>query len=143
MVFGCCTDHGGPANVDIFNAAFIITTASDRLFKGVKIDYQKVDSCNTIIFHFGLMLCIITQRQQSTVYFRVQGFDPPIHNFGKLGHFGDICDLDTAVAQRLGAAPGGQNFNAACAQHPGQINQAGFISNRKQCAAQRKKISHN
>ena len=94
-------------------------------------------------FHCGLMLCIITQRQQSAMDFGVQGFDPPIHHFGKLGHRGDICDLDSAVTQRLGAAAGGQNLNTACAQRPGQINQAGFIGNRKQGAAQRKKISHN
>ena len=57
------------------------------------------------------MIRIIPQIKESTVNFRMQRFDPSIHNFRGPGEFGDFNGGNSLFFQETGGAPGRDDFD--------------------------------
>ena len=64
--------------------------ARHRRFKRVKIDDDEIDRLDAMLFHLGDVLGIVAQRENAAVDFRMQGFHPAVHHFGKAGELGNI-----------------------------------------------------
>ena len=86
MVFCRRADHGWPANIDILNRCFKIRTSSDGLGKRVQIGNNHINRANGVFIQRGHMGLLIASGQNAAMNMRMQGFDPPVHNFRKPCH---------------------------------------------------------
>jgi hypothetical protein len=57
----------------------------------------------------------------------MQRLDAAVEHFGEAGEFGNVFDGDAGVAQQLGGASGGDEFDAERGQLAGEIGQAGLV----------------
>ena len=80
------------------------------------------------------MLGQVAPRQDAAMHFRMQGLDPAVEHFRKAGVFADVDDREAGVAQHLGGAAGGQDFDAGSGERAGEFDQAGFIGHADQGA---------
>ena len=65
----------------------------------------------------------------------MQGFDPPVHHLGKTGMVGHLDHFESGIAERLGGPAGGQDFDPPLGQETAEIEQAGFVRNGDEGAA--------
>ena len=57
----------------------------------------------------------------------MQRLDASVEHFGKSGEIGDVFDGDAGVAQELGGASGGDEFDAKSGKLAGEIDESGLI----------------
>jgi hypothetical protein len=74
----------------------------------------------------------------------MKGLDAAVHHLWKTREFGDIDDCEPGIAEPLGGAPGGDQFDAMAHEKPPKLNEAGFIGNAEKGAGNGKGsgISH-
>ena len=65
----------------------------------------------------------------------MQGLDAPIHHLGKAGDLAHVTDRQAGVANGLGGAAGGDQFDAVRDQDAREFKQSGFVGHGKQRAA--------
>jgi hypothetical protein len=58
--------------------------------------------------------------------------DAAVEHLGETGVFADVDHREAGVAQRLGGAAGGQQFDARRGERAGEVDEAGFIRHGKQ-----------
>lgn len=133
MILGRGADHRRPADVDIFDAFDEICTFLHRRFERIEIDHQKIDRCDAMRLHGAFMLGIASDREQSPMHLRMQGFDPAVHHFRKAGQVGNVCYLQPRRGNRLGGAAGGDELDAVGGEGAGKFDQSGLVGNGKQC----------
>ena len=75
------------------------------------------------------------------MHLRVQRLDPAVHHLGKTGQFGDVDHLEPGIFQRLGGAPGGDQFDAVAGEGLGEIGKAGFVGYRHQSAGDTARVA--
>ena len=134
MVLGGGAGHGRAADIDILDGGFEIGAARHRGLEGIEIADQKIDACDAMLLHRRGMIGLVAQRQQPAMHIGMQGLDPAIHHFGKVGDLGHIADRQARIAQRLGGAAGGDQHHALAGQALGEFDQAGLVGNRQQGA---------
>ena len=143
MVFGGGADHGGAANIDIFDgigqaAVFF----GNRGFKGVEIHHHQINGGNIIFCHYRFICAPASQN--TAMNFWMQGFDPPVHDLRKACVLGNFLDRHAIIRQQFGRAAGGENFNTRCRQCLAQLQNTGFVGYAKKCPANRRGvITHN
>ena len=70
-------DDQEPARLDVFDGVFDGDVfASDRLAKRVEVHYERVNVLDAVRLNLLLVLGVITDCQQPSVYFGVQRLDP-------------------------------------------------------------------
>ena len=77
--------------------------------------------------HGGGVRRIFAAVQNTAVNFGMQRLDTAIEHFGKAGEVGDVFDGDAGIAQKLGSASGGDEFDAEIGETPREIDEAGFV----------------
>ncbi len=75
--------------------------------------------------------------EDAAVYFRMQGLDPAVHDFGKAGVLADFFRRDAGVAQQLVGAAGGEDFDALRGECAGEVGDASLVGDAQQSAADR------
>ena len=143
MVFRCRADHCRPANVNVFDTFVIVGALGHRFFERVEVDHQEIDRPDPVLGHRARMVLIVAQCQEPSVHRRVQGFDTPIHHFRETGHLCNVFHLQPGVAHGLRRAAGGQKLDPALREAAGQIQQAGFIGNGNERAADGQVFGHS
>ena len=73
------------------------------------------------------MLRILAPVQDAAVDFGMQGLDPAVQHLREAGEFGDIFDVNAGVAQQLGGAAGGDQFDSQGGKFAGEFHQPGFV----------------
>jgi hypothetical protein len=91
--------------------------------------------------HRRLVFRIFPYRQKPAMDFWVQGFHPPIQEFGKPGQIGDIADRQTGIGKRRSRAPSRCKLNTKAGETARETGEAGLIGNGKQCAGSAAKVS--
>ena len=132
MVFRGRADHGRAADIDIFDACFVIRTCGDGCFERVKVHHQQVDRTDIVFFHCRHVPGIAATRKNTAVNFRVQRFYATVHHFGKAGMVGNVDHIDPGIAHRPGGAAGGQDLNPLAGKKFRQFHESGFIGNGNQ-----------
>src|SRR5690606_12941127 len=115
VVLGGRTQHGGPADVDVFDSVFERAAGlGDRFTERVQIHDQQVDAVDTVFFQSLHVFRAVATSQEATVYLGVQCLDAAVEDLGRARMLGDFGDLDAGVGQQLGRTTGGKNAHPAC-----------------------------
>ena len=140
MVFGRSTDHGGPADIDIFDAVIIGFSGPHGFLERIEIDHQKIDGADPMRQHRGLMHRIGADGEQAAMDFRMQGFDPSIHHFRKACHIGHVLNRQACGFQTGTSASCRNQLDPARMQGLCEIQQSRLVGNGKQSAGDAAKI---
>ena len=82
----------------------------------------------------GRVLGIFAAMKDSAVDLGVQRFHAAIEHLGEAGEIGDVFDRDPGIAQKLGGAASGDEFDSQGGELAGEVGQAGFIGDAENCA---------
>ena len=80
----------------------------------------------------GEVLLVVAAVEQAAVDLRVEGLDPAVEQFGRAGVFGDIDDRQARLAQGLGGAAGGEQFDPEVMEFLGRRRRVRFCRKRKE-----------
>lgn len=131
VVFRSTAQHRGAADVDVFDGFFQCHAfALDGLLKRIEIDDHEVDGGDGVLGGLGLVLGIVAFLQEATVDFRVESFHAALEKFGCAGVVGDIDDGEPDLAQGLGGAAGGEEFDAEAVKTLSKFDQARLVRYR-------------
>ena len=112
VVFGGGADHGGAADVDVFDGFFEGGVGfGDGGFKGVEVDDDQVDGLDVVLLHGGEVGGVVAEGEKAAVDEGMEGFDAAVHHFGEAGEVGDVFHGDPGVAEGFGGAAGGDEFD--------------------------------
>src|SRR5690606_16463632 len=106
VVFGGGADHGGAADVDVFNTQGEISATGDGFGEGIQVDDKDIDILDTAFLHGGQVCDIIAAGQQAAMHGRVQGFDAAVHDFREGGYVGYVAYGDACILYGLEGAAG-------------------------------------
>ena len=135
MILGRAAEHGRTADIDVFDRLMQAHPgAGDGLLEGIKIHDHQINRWNLMGRRGGFMLRVAPNVQQSTVDFGMQRFDPAVQHFRKARVGAQISDLQPGLAEGFGGASGRDQLDPGRLQGLGQVNQAGLVGNREQCA---------
>jgi len=135
-VFGGGADHGWAADVDVFDEmAEADVRLSRRLLEGVEVDDNHIDGQNAVLGYRGFVLGFAANVEQAAVDAGVEGLNPAIEHFGEAGQFADVLDLQAGFAEGAGGAAGGDELDAEAGEHLGEGDEAGFIGDAEEGAA--------
>ena len=127
-ILGGGADHGRSADVDVLDQFFEgYARLGGGFLEGIEIHDHHVDGSDAVLGKGGDVFRIVAAMQDAAVYFGMQRLDAAVEHFGKAGEVGDIFDCDSGVAQGLGGAAGGDEFDAEGGEFAGEIDQAGFV----------------
>ncbi len=127
-ILGGGADHGGSADVDVLDQLFKSHAGlGSGFFKRVEIHDDHVDRLDAVFGDGCDVRGVFAAMQNAAVNFGMQRLDAPIEHFRKAGEFGDVFDGDAGIAQQLGGASGGDEFDAEAGELAGEIYEAGFI----------------
>jgi len=87
-------------------------------------------------------MIVIAQPQKPAVNTGMQRLHAPVHHFGKARHVRHVLDGQACLAQRLGAAAGGQKLHPATGEGLSQFDQSGLVGNGKKGSAHGGEIGH-
>jgi hypothetical protein len=139
-VLGRRTQHGRAANVDLLDG---FTQRAIRPRHGglerVQVQRQQSDRRDAVGGHHRIVLA--APAEQAAVDARVQGLDPPVHDFRETGHLGHLLHGEPGLAQGAAGAAGGNEFDTQRGQTTGEIHHAGLVRHAEQGAAYR--MSHD
>ncbi len=98
MILRRRTQHGGAANIDIFDRRGQTAAGlRNRFLKRIKINHNQIDRKNSMLFHYRVILS--APAKQATMDFRMQGLDSAGHDFRKAGIFGNLDHFEAGFAQ--------------------------------------------
>jgi len=135
VVLGGGADHGGPADVDVFDQLFEVDAGLGGGFlEGVEIDDDHVDAGDAVLGKGGHVGGVGAHGQDAGGDAGVDGFDAAVEHFGKAGEVADFENGEAGFAQGLGGTAGGNEFDAECGETFGEINEAGLVGDAQQSA---------
>src|SRR5690625_2100774 len=121
MVLRGGTDHGGPADIDIFDAGLPIGAARDGLAEGIEVHGQEIDGADPEFLHGCSMALQIPAAKQSAVNLRVKSLHAPVEDLGKARMLGDVNYRQSDVPQHLRRTARRENLDAAGSQCPAKV----------------------
>ena len=128
VVFRRAAEHRRAADVNVLNRVVQAhIRLGDRRLERVQIHDHQINRRDAVLFGGGLVRFIAADEKQAAVDFRVQRLHAAIQHFGKAGVFADVLHRETCVAQCLGRAAGGDDFNSSLCKNLGELNQPGFV----------------
>ena len=70
---------------------------------------------------------ILAAVEDAAVNLGVERLDAAVEHFGESGEVGDVFHGDAGIAQQLGGASGGDEFDAESGELAGEFDEAGFV----------------
>ena len=135
-VLGRGTNHGGAADVDVFDE---VAEGDRRLgggfLKGVEVDHNHVDGLDAVGGDGGLVLGVATNVKKAAMDAGVQCFDAAIEHFREAGEVADVFDLEAGLTQSAGGSAGRDQLHAKAGQDLGKFDQAGLVGHAEQGSA--------
>ena len=131
--------HRRTADVDVLDDLVHRGVGSGRhLLERIQVEHQQVDRRDAVFGHHR----VVDARapEQAAVDHRMQRLDAAVHHFREAGDVADVPDLQAGVAQRLGGAAGGQQFDAGRGECAREVDKTGLVGNGQQRAAHAKTI---
>ena len=134
VVFGGGADHGGTADVDVFDrfgeGAIWLGNGG---FERVKVDADKVDGLDVVLFHGGEVGGVVAEGEETAVDEGVEGFDAAVHHFGEAGEIGDVFHGETSITEGFGGAAGGDEFDVEFGlEGLGECDDAGLVGDAEE-----------
>ena len=127
-VFGGGADHGGAADVDVFDEmAEGDAGLGGGLLKCVEIDDDHVDGLDAMAGDSGFVFVVAANVKQAAMDARVQRFDTAVEHLREAGEFADVFYGQSGFTQRARGAAGGDQLHAKAGEGLGEFNQAGFV----------------
>ncbi len=127
-VFGGGADHGGTADVDVFDDLVEGYVGFLRgLFEGVEVYYDHIDGLDVVGRDGGDVFGVVADVEDAAVDLGVEGLDAAVEHLGKAGEVGDIADGEAGVAEGFGGASGGDQLDVVGGEGLGEFDEAGFV----------------
>ena len=127
-ILGGGADHGGSADVDVLDQLFESHAGlGSSFFEGVEIHHDHVDRLDAVLGDGGDVRGILAAMQDASMHFGMQRLDAAVEHFREAGEFGDVFDGDAGIAQQLGRASGGDEFDAEAGELAREIDEAGLV----------------
>jgi hypothetical protein len=84
IIFRCAAEHGGSADVDLFDGLLESDVSlGDSLLERVKIYDDEIDGLDAVGFSLGDMFGVVAKVEEPAVDLGMKRFDPAIHHLGK------------------------------------------------------------
>src|SRR6185312_6029584 len=139
VVFGSRAQHGGSANIDVFDQLAEFNPARGGAgggsFERIQIDHYNFDGTNTLGFHLAAVLGLRPASQEAPMHARMQGLDPAVQHFGKTGELGHVAHGQPGFAESSSSAAGRQQLKTQGAQTAGKFGEPGLVADREDGAA--------
>jgi len=119
-----------------------IGVLSDGAFERIEVDADQVDRLDLVLGHFRRVLGVVADTEDAAVDFRVECFDAPVEHLGKPGVVFDEGDFEPGVAERACGAPGGEQVDAVFGEGSGKLDDALFVADGEQGAADGRGVGH-
>ncbi len=143
-ILGGRADHGGAADIDVLDQFFEGDSGLGRGFlEGVEIHDDHVDGGDAVLGDGGDVLGIFAAMEDAAVDFGMKRLDAAVEHFRESGEFGDVFDHDAGVAEELGGAAGGDEFDAEGGELAGEIDESGFVGDAENGAANLGRCRHD
>ncbi len=127
-VFGRGPQHGGAADIYIFQSPFLRTFGiCYRLLKRIEVDHNHIDGTDALVRQFFELVGIIAAGKNPPMDPGMQGFDPSPQHFGTASHILDCCHCQPRLRQAAGSAACRDQLHSHFIQGPGKVRQAAFI----------------
>jgi hypothetical protein len=134
-VLGRRADHRRPADVDVLDHLVLgDAAAGGGGLERVEVHAHEVDELHVVLVGGDHVARVVAQRQQAGVEPRVQRLHAPAHDLGEAGELLDPADVETGVAQGRRGPAGGDQLDAELAQTAREVDDAGLVRHRQQCA---------
>ena len=78
-------------------------------------------------FDGGDVLGIFAAVEDAAVHLGMKRLDAAVEHLGEAGEFGDVFHGDAGVAEQLGGASGGDEFDAEGGELAGEVDESGFV----------------
>ncbi len=135
-VFGGRANHGGAADVDVFDEV----TEGDAglcggLLEGVEVDHDHVDGLNAVRGYGGFVLRVAADVEQASVNEGMQRLYASVEHLGKTGEVADVFHGQAGFAESARGAAGGDEFYAEAGKHFCKLNEPGFVGHAEQRTA--------
>ena len=132
VVLGRRAHHRRSTDIDVLDHFVAFRALGHGCLERIEVDHDQIDRADRMFGHGGGMLGIVAHRQQPAVNRGVQRLDAAIHHFRKAGEVRNVLHRQPGLAQRLGGAPGRDQFHAARGQSLAKVHKAGLVGHRKQ-----------
>ncbi len=127
-ILGGGANHGRSADVDVLDQLFERHAwLGCGFFEGIEIDHDHVDRLNAVLGDGSHVRRILAAMQDAAMDFGMQRLDASVEHFREAGEFGNVFDGDAGIAQQLGRASGGDEFDAEAGELAGEVDEAGLV----------------
>ena len=105
------------------------------LLEGVEVDDDHVDGLDGVLGDGGDVLGVVADVEDAAVDLGVEGLDAAVEHLGEAGEVADVADREAGVAEGFGGAAGGDEFDAVGGEGAGEVDEAGFVGDGEEGAA--------
>ena len=134
MILRGGTHHRRPADVDVLDRIFErAIRLRDRRSERIEIDDEQIDRLDAVLPHDRIVDAAAAE--QAAVNLRMQRLDAAVHDFRKARVLRYLRDRNAVLLQQRRGAAGRQNRNAALVQRLREFDQAVFVGNAEEGAA--------
>ncbi len=131
-ILGGGADHGWSADVDVLDQLFKSHAwLGGSLLERVEIHHDHVDRLDAVLGDGTDVRRNLAAMQNASMNFRMQRLDPAVEHFREAGEFGDVFNGDAGIAQQLGRASGGDEFDAEAGELAREVDEAGLVGDAK------------
>ncbi len=142
-VFRGGADHGGAADVDVFDD---LGEGDAGLlgggFEGVEVDDDHVDGLDRVGGDRGEVIGVFADVEDAAVDLGVEGFDAAVEHFGEAGEVGDVADGEAGFAEGAGGSAGGDELCTVGGEGLGEGDEVGFVGNGEEGSADGFQVGH-
>jgi hypothetical protein len=112
IVLGRGPHHGRAADVDVLDGVVQGVGLGHGLHERVEVHAHQVDVAQAVLVHGRHVGRVVPHREDAGVDLGMQGLDAAVQHLREAGEFGHVLHRQAGVADGLGGAAGGEEFNA-------------------------------
>ena len=135
-VLGGGADHGGAADVDVFDDLMEGDAGGGGGgLKGVEVDDDEVDGFDAVRFDGGEVFGVGADVEDAAMDAGVKGFDAAVEHLGEAGEVGDVADAEAGLAEGAGGSASRDELDVVAGEDAGEVDEAGFVGDGEEGAA--------
>src|SRR5215218_5307282 len=131
-VLGGGPQHGGSADVYLFDSLFLGGAAGDSLLEWIEVDADQVYRADILLDELLYVVGVSEVGEDAAVDLGVQRLDPPAEYLGRARHLGDGDDTDSGFRERPGGPPGRDDLEPHPGEPPREVLDPPFVGYRDQ-----------
>ena len=100
----------------------------------IEVDADQIDIAQAVRVHGGDVGGVVAHREDAGMHPGMERLDPAVEHLREAGELGHVLDRQAGVADGLGGAAGGQQFDAEIGEGAGEVDETGLVGDGKEGA---------